>query len=194
MPQDSGLDRRAFLRNAGATALLGAVGVKPAMAAGLTEGPSTLQSQVFDFDEIYSRVGTDCTKWDGAIATYGEGIEVGMGIADMDFRAAPCITRALAERSEHENWGYLLRMPARYVDGVVDWNRRRYGLDIDPDTIVWTTGVHPGLVAALQTFAPPGTGGMRSTSRTSSGGRLAPMSSFSVIPRTLRATAGRPRT
>ncbi|MCH7717379.1 MAG: aminotransferase class I/II-fold pyridoxal phosphate-dependent enzyme [Gemmatimonadetes bacterium] len=157
MPQDSGLDRRAFLRNAGATALLGAVGVKPAMAAGLTEGPSTLQSQVFDFDEIYSRVGTDCTKWDGAIATYGEGIEVGMGIADMDFRAAPCITRALAERSEHENWGYLLRMPARYVDGVVDWNRRRYGLDIDPDTIVWTTGVHPGLVAALQTFAPPGT-------------------------------------
>ena len=79
-----------------------------------------------------------------------------MGIADMDFRAAPCITKALADRCAHENWGYL-RRPQRYVDAVVDWNQRRYGLEIDPDSLVWTTGVHPGLVAALQTFAPPGT-------------------------------------
>ena len=156
MPQHSGLNRRAFLRNAGATALLGAVGVKPAMAAGLTEGSTAPTDGVFDFDEIYSRIGTDSTKWDGAVATYGRGIEVGMGVADMDFRAAPCITKALADRCAHENWGYL-RKPARYIDAVVDWNQRRYGLEIDPDTLVWTTGVHPGLVAALQTFAPPGT-------------------------------------
>ena len=156
MLQDSGLDRRTFLRSAGATALLGAVGVKPVMASGLTEGTSTTGNPVFDFDEIYDRVGTDCTKWDSAIAAYGQGIEVGMGVADMDFRAAPCITRALAERCAHENWGYL-RRPARYVEAVIDWSRRRYDLDIDPDAVVWTTGVHPGLVAALQTFAPPGT-------------------------------------
>ena len=30
-----------------------------------------------------------------------------MGIADMDFRAAPAITKALKERLQHENWGYL---------------------------------------------------------------------------------------
>jgi Bifunctional PLP-dependent enzyme with beta-cystathionase and maltose regulon repressor activities len=30
-----------------------------------------------------------------------------MGIADMDFRAAPVITKALMERMQHENWGYL---------------------------------------------------------------------------------------
>ena len=79
-----------------------------------------------------------------------------MGVADMDFRAAPCITRALAERCAHENWGYL-RRPERYVEAVVDWSRRRYDLDIDPDAVVWTTGVHPGIIAALQTFAPPRT-------------------------------------
>ena len=155
MPPPRGLGRRAFLRNAGTTALLGAVGAKPAMAAGIMGDAAMPVSEIFDFDEIYDRVGTDSIKWDRAIARYGRGIEVGMGIADMDFKAAPCFATALAERCRHENWGYLEK-PDAYLEAVVDWNRRRYGLDIDPDSIVWTTGVHPGLVAALQTFAPPG--------------------------------------
>ena len=156
MQQENGLNRRAFLRNAGMTAVLGAVGTRGAFAEEMDVAePVTTGREVFDFDEVYNRVGTDCTKWDSAIATYGEEIEVGMGIADMDFRAPPCITKALAERCEHENWGYL-RRPASYVRSIVDWNSRRYGLDIDPSTVVLTTGVHPGLIAALHTFSPPG--------------------------------------
>jgi cystathionine beta-lyase len=138
------------------TAVLGAVGTRSAFAEEMDVAePVTTGREVFDFDEVYNRVGTNCTKWDSAIATYGEEIEVGMGIADMDFRAPPCITKALAERCEHENWGYL-RRPASYVRSIVDWNSRRYGLDIDPSTVVLTTGVHPGLIAALHTFSPPG--------------------------------------
>ena len=30
-----------------------------------------------------------------------------MGIADMDFSVAPVITKALMDRMQHENWGYL---------------------------------------------------------------------------------------
>jgi cystathionine beta-lyase len=116
--------------------------------------PSVL-GQVFDFDEELDRFGTDCTKWDGAVQDMGHAIEVGMGIADTDFRSAPCITRAIAERCSHENWGYL-RRPARYAEAVAEWNQRRYGLEINPDDLVWTTGVHPALIAALQTFSPPG--------------------------------------
>ena len=143
------------------TAVLGAVGTPgvvratDALATEADEIPSTL-NQGYDFDEVYNRVGTDSTKWDGAIASFGDEIDVGMGIADMDFRAAPCITRALAERCEHENWGYL-RRPEAYVPAIVDWNKRRYNLDIDPETVVLMTGVHPGLIAGLQAFAPPGT-------------------------------------
>ena len=135
---------------------MGAVGVKPALAADVPEGLPSAGPQVFDFDEVYDRVGTDSTKWDGAIATYGQGIEVGMGVADMDFRVAPCITRALAERCEHQNWGYL-RKPDKYFEAIADWNRRRYGLEIDPGTLQWSAGVHPAIIAGLQTFAPPGT-------------------------------------
>ena len=156
MNQENGLNRRAFLRNAGMTAVLGAVGTRGAFAEEIDVAESAITGQqVYDFDEVYNRVGTDCTKWDSAIATYGEEIEVGMGIADMDFRAPPCITKALAERCEHENWGYL-RRPASYVRSIVDWNCRRYGLDIYPSTVVLTTGVQPGLIAALHTFSPPG--------------------------------------
>ncbi|MDX1450838.1 MAG: aminotransferase class I/II-fold pyridoxal phosphate-dependent enzyme, partial [Acidimicrobiia bacterium] len=111
--------------------------------------------QVYDFDEALDRFGTDCTKWDGAVADTGFPIEVGMGIADTDFRTAPCITRAIAERCKHENWGYL-RRPAAYAEAVAEWNWRRYGLEIDPSRLVWTAGVHPALIAALFTFSPPG--------------------------------------
>jgi cysteine-S-conjugate beta-lyase len=81
-----------------------------------------------------------------------------MGIADMDFRAAPSITKALKERLEHENWGYLDMTQANkdVAAGVVAWNKKRYGVDIDPSTLALATGVHPGLIAALQTFSPPG--------------------------------------
>jgi cystathionine beta-lyase len=162
MARRPGLDRRTFLKSAGATALLGAAGVKPVSGAGLagvtlgSGGSLDASGQVFDFDEIYNRIGTNCTKWDGAIQDYGTGIEFGMGIADTDFRSAPCITRALAERCEHENWGYLRRPPI-YAEAVSEWNQRRYGLEIDPAALVWTTGVHSALIAALHTFSPPGT-------------------------------------
>ena len=156
MERRPGLDRRTFLRGAGASVLLSAAGMQRAVAETRTPIAFPPGPQVHDFDEIYNRVGTDCVKWDSAIADYGSGIEVGMGIADLDFRTPSCIKEALNERCEHENWGYL-RRPAAYTQAVVDWNQRRYGLEIDPANVVFTTGVHPGIIAALHTFAPPGT-------------------------------------
>ena len=160
MLRNHGLNRRAFLKSTGATAVLGAVGARSALAsevAATDVAPAGLGAarEEFDFDEIYDRRGTDCVKWDRAIEQFGPELEVGMGIADMDFRAAPCITRAIAERSAHENWGYQHR-DSSFTDAVVAWNQRRYDLDIDPSTVVWTSGVHPGIIAGLHTFAPPG--------------------------------------
>ncbi len=161
MSPKPGLDRRAFLKRAGATAVLGAAAARDVAGAErlLAAEPRHLRGasglQVSGFDDVYDRIGTDCSKWDGPIAEYGERIEVAMGIADQDFRAAPCITRALAERCAHENWGYY-RRPDSFVQAVADWSSRRYGLEIDPETVELTTGVHSGLIYALQTFAPPG--------------------------------------
>lgn len=57
---------------------------------------------------------------------------------------------------EHENWGYG-RVPRSYIEAIVDWNRDRHGLDVDPNSIVISSGVHPGLIAALNTLCDPGT-------------------------------------
>src|SRR5690349_11374449 len=104
MARTAGLDRRAFLKSAGATAFAGALGAAASPVAGSAAARSSPSDSKYDFDTVYSRVGTECIKWDQQIALYGkENIAVGMGIADMDFKAAPCITRALQERMKHEN-------------------------------------------------------------------------------------------
>jgi cystathionine beta-lyase len=156
MSLDHGLNRRTFLKSAGMTAVAGAVGARGALAGTADAPAAAADGVVYDFDTIYDRRGTDCIKWDAAIARYGDKVQVGMGIADMDFEAAPCITEALAERCKHHNWGYLAT-PKSYIDAIVSWNKKRYGLEIDPETIVIADGVHPGLIAALRTFSPPGT-------------------------------------
>ncbi len=160
MSRIDGLNRRVFLRNAGMTALLGAIGAPPLRAeagseasAGAAFGPP---GGTYDFDTVYNRVGSNCVKWDRAIGNYGkENIAVGMGIADMDFRAAPCITKALAARCTHENWGYV-DSTKPFVDAIVAWEKKRFGLTVNPDAVVITTGVHPGIIAALEAFSPPG--------------------------------------
>lgn len=156
MSQNDGLNRRAFLRNAGMTALAGAVGTGTSLGTAAASAALAPPDARYDFDTPYNRVGTDSVKWDRQIRIFGkDNIAVGMGIADMDFKTAPCITRALTERIQHENWGYL-DMPRAFADGIINWNKRRYGTDINPDLLVVTTGVHAALIAALKTFSPPG--------------------------------------
>jgi cystathionine beta-lyase len=156
-----GLNRRTFLRNAGLTALAGA-------AAGarhpLTAAESVTESQApasgrFDFETVYNRFGTDSTKFDQQIRVYGkDSVQVGMGIADIDFKAAPSITRAINDRVKHENWGYLDMgvWTPKVTEAVAAWNRRRYGVTVDPANMQISAGVHPALIAALKAFSPPG--------------------------------------
>lgn len=154
MARDGGLDRRSFLRHAGVTAVAGTVGAAmPAPARAVQPGQPDGR---YDFDTIHNRIGTDSSKWDAQIAKYGrEQIEVGMGTADQDFRIAPAITRALRERVAHQNFGYLTK-PQSYLESIVDWNRRRYGLEIAPETILHSDGVHPAIISTLRAFCPPG--------------------------------------
>ena len=78
MSQAAGFDRRSFLKNAGLTALAGAVGTTGASLAVGAVATAASPAPVgnagnaepgakFDFDTPYSRVGTDSTKWDRQI-------------------------------------------------------------------------------------------------------------------------------
>jgi cystathionine beta-lyase len=161
MSQPNGLNRRAFLRNAGLTALAGAAAGTHAPL--LARTPDALPAQAnyatFDFDTVYNRFGTYSTKFDQQINRYGkDSVQVGMGIADIDFQAAPSITKALTDRVKHENWGYLDMdtWTPRTQEAIAAWSKRRYNTTVDPKTIVISNGVHPALIAALKTFSPRG--------------------------------------
>lgn len=162
MSQPNGLNRRAFLRNAGSIALAGAAaGTRsPLVASTHAEAFQPSASGTFDFDTVYNRFGTDSTKFDQQINRYGkDSVQVGMGIADIDFRAAPAITNALNARVKHENWGYLDMdvWTPKMQQAIAAWNKRHYNLTIDPASIVLANGVHPALVASIRTFSPKGT-------------------------------------
>ena len=155
MSNNDGLNRRAFLRNAGIISLASAVGTHSSLAAAASGGALEQADSNLDFDTVYNRIGSDSSKWDGQIARWGEDLEVPMGVADMDFKTAPAVTRALRKRVEHEAYGYL-SMPESYLESIVNWNKRRYGVEIDPDSIMHSDGVHPGIISTLRAFCPPG--------------------------------------
>ena len=158
------LNRRMFLKGAGAVAGAAAAGTSLWTPAAAAAAPMQDGSGGFDFDAPYDRVGTDCAKWDSIMERHGaENIQVAMGVADMDFRCAPAITEALTERIKHENWGYL-KMPEDFSQAIVDWNRTRHGLEINPELMALSDGVHPALIAALRALARPGSKVLLTTS------------------------------
>jgi len=150
-----GLNRRAFLRNAGMTALAaGAVGTGSAAAVAAESSGGPVGGK-FDFDTPYNRVGTNCARWDTPPTNFPDGkFKYGMGVATMDFEAAPCISEALVERCKHHNWGYMSNVDSLRA-AIVNWNGERHDIDIDPESLVIAAGVYPGIIAGLRTLAPP---------------------------------------
>ena len=155
-----GLNRRAFIKNAGMTALAGATGgvatvVNTASAQSSVSIPR-MSGGKYDFDTVFNRVGSNCSRWDSPVSKYPNGeFKYGMGVASMDFECAPCITEALEERVRHHSWGYISSTePLR--EGILKWNGERHGVDLDPDSITISDGVYPGVIAALRAFVPIG--------------------------------------
>ena len=105
----------------------------------------------YDFDTVVPRRGTNSYKWDSMPR---EDI-LPMWVADMDFRTAPAVTEAIRKRAEHGIFGYT-RVPDSYYEAVVNWFERRHGWKINPDWIIYTTGVVPALSAIIKALADPG--------------------------------------
>ncbi|MEQ8955383.1 MAG: aminotransferase class I/II-fold pyridoxal phosphate-dependent enzyme, partial [Gammaproteobacteria bacterium] len=155
MAQLGSLTRRSFIKNVGVTALAGAAGTGAATAANAQSSSRKLSnSGPFDFDTVYDRVGSNCSRWDGPPRNYPDGVfKYGMGVASMDFECAPCITEALHERVNHHSWGYLATTdPLR--DEIVKWAGEYHNLDLGVDELTLSDGVYPGVIAALRSLVP----------------------------------------
>ena len=155
MNKNTSLNRRFFMKGVCATAVFGsALGSVPVVAGGM--GQSSSMSATVNFDEGFDRVDTGSIKFDFIkMFNPGKQLDVGMGIADMDFRTLPQVTAALKKRLETENWGYELP-PLDYPANIVSWNKRRYGADVPKGNILNSVGVLDGVLSILNAFGKEG--------------------------------------
>ena len=105
----------------------------------------------YDFDEIVNRRGTNSVKWDEAKE---EGV-IPMWVADMDFKATPCILEALKKRVDHGVFGYTI-VPDSYYKSIISWFERRHQWHIERDWIIYTSGVVPAISAVIKALTEPG--------------------------------------
>lgn len=110
---------------------------------------------MYNFDEIASREGTCCEKYDHRQMLFGRDDVIPMWIADMDFEVAPFISDAIRRRAEHPVYGYGFRSES-YHRSIVNWVARRNGWTIESDWIDFTPGVVSGFVFAIRALTDPG--------------------------------------
>lgn len=105
----------------------------------------------YDFDKVIDRHGTCCTKLDGLDAMFGRHDVTALWIADLDFAVCPDITAALRHRLDHPVLGYSAA-PDSYWQSIIDWQRRRHGLEITREELSFVPGVVKGIALALNYF------------------------------------------
>jgi Bifunctional PLP-dependent enzyme with beta-cystathionase and maltose regulon repressor activities len=105
----------------------------------------------YNFDELVQRRGSNSYKWDLA----KNNNVLPMWVADMDFRTAPAIVNALAQRVQHGVFGYT-KVPQQYFDAVTGWFARRHNFIINKEWTLFTSGVVPALSAVIKALTLPG--------------------------------------
>ena len=109
----------------------------------------------YNFDEVIDRRGTSAIKLEGVPELWGRDDLIPLWVADMDFATAPFVTEAIRKRCENPVLGYTSK-PDSYYQAIVNWNKTRYGLDVEKEMILFVPGIVPGLGMALNTFTSPG--------------------------------------
>ncbi len=115
----------------------------------------------YDFDEVIDRRGTNSSKWDARPEVECEGVDYPVGevlplwVADMDFRAAPEIVKALSDKVAHGIFGYAV-VPDSCYDAIIAWEEKRHGWKIEKEWILFAPGAVPAAHMAVQAYCQPG--------------------------------------
>lgn len=104
-----------------------------------------------NFDEIINRRASECKKYEPA---YPQDV-IPMWIADTDFAVPKEISEAIQERAQHPCFGYPVES-FEFEKAAADWEKKRFGWDVDPSWVKYSNGVLPFLMYAIRAFAYPG--------------------------------------
>lgn len=109
----------------------------------------------YDFNEIIDRRNTQSSKWDNVGPRVGNPDALPMWVADSDFRCPKPVVDAVVKRAEHAVFGYPYVVP-EFRSVTADWVQRRHGWKINPDWVIFSTGIVPVLNTMVQAFTQPG--------------------------------------
>ncbi len=102
----------------------------------------------YNFDTPVNRKGTGSLKWDVADN------ELPMWVADMDFRTAPEIQKAIENRSAHGVFGYSV-VPEEWYQAYMGWWKERHGMNMERDWLIFCTGVVPAISSIVRKLTTP---------------------------------------
>jgi cysteine-S-conjugate beta-lyase len=103
------------------------------------------------FDAVGDRLAWSATKWE----KYRGKDVIPLWIADMDFAVSPAIQTAVAAHAMHGNYGYM-SPPHDLPQALVDYHERHYDWRIEPEWIVWLSGLVLGINLAVKACCAPG--------------------------------------
>ena len=104
---------------------------------------------MYDFDKAINRRKTDSFKWNV------KENELPMWVADMDFETDPEIVEAFRERLSLPVFGYG-RLTDEWFDAYINWWKKRHGFEMQKDSLLFCSGVVPGITSVIRHFTVPG--------------------------------------
>jgi cystathionine beta-lyase len=104
----------------------------------------------YNFDEMTVRRGTNSVKWDAPspAGPISEDV-IPMWVADMDFKTAPEIIKAVQDRAAQGIYGYS-HVPESYFESSISWWQRRRGWKTEKDWYLPVDGIVPGMSIVIE--------------------------------------------
>ena len=103
----------------------------------------TMKNTKYDFECVVERSNTNSLKWD----LFDD--DLPMWVADMDFKVAPAIEKAILKRANHPVYGYTI-VPDELFDAYINWWDRRYGLEMSREDMAYSMGVMPSISSMIR--------------------------------------------
>ncbi|MBQ6098571.1 MAG: pyridoxal phosphate-dependent aminotransferase [Methanobrevibacter sp.] len=108
-----------------------------------------MKNTKYDFESLVDRKDTNCLKWD----LFED--DIPMWVADMDFKVAPVIQKAIQKRANHPIFGYTI-VPDELFESYISWWDRRYNFKMSKDDMMYSTGVMPSISSMIRCLTDVG--------------------------------------
>lgn len=110
---------------------------------------------IYDFNQMIDRHRTGSSKWDNVEARIGDAGALPMWTADMDFTCPQPVIDAVVERAKHPVYGYPY-VTDEFAKAAGNWIKKRHGWELEPEWLVFATGIVPVFNTMIQAITEPG--------------------------------------